>query len=158
MVPNVQQHVVPRHRRAGTFMSYFLPGTGWQVRRSGRRESRFARLAAFGRTSARWQRGSVNNSTVTVAFAIVALVSVVLLGFLYLSQVFGTASQGTDIQELEQEVVELRERQRALELEGAELRSIQAVEDHIQELNLVVADQVAYLPAVSDRVAFDANN
>jgi len=99
------------------------------------------------------QSGAVEQSTITVAFGIVTLIGLVLLGFLYLYQVFGTASQGTDIQQLESHMIELSERQRELELEGASLRSLQTVEENVQELNLVTADTVAFLAATPDRVA-----
>lgn len=83
----------------------------------------------------------------------VALVTVGMLGFLYLRQVVGTASQGTNIRELEAQILDLRDQQRQLELEGAQLRSLQAVEERTQELNLVEADRVSYLATLSDRVA-----
>jgi hypothetical protein len=86
-------------------------------------------------------------------FALVALLSLSGLGFFYLQQVFGTASHGVDIQSLETELLELKEEQRKLELEGAQLRSIQAVEERVQQLNLAPVDQVAYLLPVPDRVA-----
>jgi len=83
-----------------------------------------------------------------------ALVAVSALGFVYLQQVFGTASQGADIQALEEKIDDLQQTQRSLELEGAQLRSIQAVEDRVQELNLIESDTVAYLaPSIEDRVA-----
>jgi len=82
-----------------------------------------------------------------------AIVLLAVLGFVYLQQVVGTASQGADIQALETKIDDLQETQRQLELEGAELRSIQTVEDRVQELNLVESDQVAYLAPRVERVA-----
>ncbi|MBI1834060.1 MAG: hypothetical protein HYR90_04530 [Candidatus Andersenbacteria bacterium] len=99
------------------------------------------------------QRGSVSHTTVTLVAGMVALVTVGMLGFLYLRQVVGTASQGTNIRELEAQILDLRDQQRQLELEGAQLRSLQAVEERTQELNLVEADRVSYLATLSDRVA-----
>ncbi len=78
---------------------------------------------------------------------------VALVGFFYLQQVFGTASRGTDIQALQSQVGELREQQRQLELDGAQLRSIQAVEQRVNTLNLVAVDSVAYLASQPDKVA-----
>lgn len=89
----------------------------------------------------------------TLVFALLVLISVGMLGFFYLSQVFGTASQGSDIQELQGQLSDLKQRQGELELEGASLRSIQTIEEDIKELNLVSADQVAYLAPRLDRVA-----
>lgn len=82
-----------------------------------------------------------------------SLVGVALLGFFYLQQVLGTASQGTDIQNLESRVLELNKQQRVLELQGAELRSIQAVEERVKQLNLITVDRVAYLASPSGHVA-----
>ena len=101
----------------------------------------------------RTQRGSVNQATITVTAGMIALVVVGMLGFFYLRQVVGTASQGTNIHDLEMQLGDLKERQRQLELEGAQLRSLQAVEEQVQDLNLVEAERVSYLAAEEDRVA-----
>lgn len=82
-----------------------------------------------------------------------ALAVVSLLGFFYLQQVFGTAAQGSDIQRLEASLVELKEQQRALELEGADVRSLQSVQQRVRELNLVDVDRVAYLAPMPGHVA-----
>lgn len=99
------------------------------------------------------QRGSVDHTTITVAAGLLALVVVGMLGFFYLRQVVDTASQGGDIHELEASLSELKERQRQLELEGAQLRSLQTVEQRVQDLNLVEAEHVSYLAAEDDRLA-----
>lgn len=85
----------------------------------------------------------------------VALIIVGMLGFVYLRQVVGTASQGTDVRELEAQIIELQEKQQELNLEGAELRSLQTVEEKTQQLNLVEADRVSYLAPDADRVALN---
>lgn len=82
-----------------------------------------------------------------------SLMCISLLAFVYLQQVFGTANHGTNVQDLESRVIELREEQRALELKGAELRSMQAVEERVRELNLVTVDRVAYLAPEAEHVA-----
>ncbi len=123
MTPKIQQHIIPRHR----------PQLG------GRRN---------------WpQRGSVDHATITISFGLAALLVVGLLGFFYLQQVIGTASQGTDVRSLETQLVELRAKQQQLELEGAELRSLRVVEERIEKLNLVATDRVSYLAGTADRVA-----
>lgn len=146
MTANIQQHVVPRHRAGRTFLS--------QVTREGTWQTRQLRGWSVGKSVTRYtQRGSVTQSTITVGFATLALFFVALLGFFYLQQVFGTASQGSDIQALQSEIVALREQQRGLELEGAQLRSIQSVEERVQKLNLVTVNSVAYLADQPDKVA-----
>lgn len=99
------------------------------------------------------QRGSVNHATVTVVFCCVALGIVTLLGFFYLQQVIDTASQGANIHTLQAQVSDLKEQQHALELQGAEIRSLQTVQDRVQKLNLVQSKNVSYLANTSDRVA-----
>ncbi len=143
---HTQQNVVPRHRKGLNFSLHRIGENGWRTKRV--RMNMPSRLLS--------QRGSITQSTITLSVGLLALVTVSVLGFVYLQQVFGTASQGADIQALEQKMDELQQTQRSLELEGAQLRSIQAVEDRVQELNLIESDAVAYLaPAPIDRVALN---
>jgi len=134
MTPRIQQNITPRRHQ------------GLRVRRNW--NIQFTSPASFAA-----QRGSVDHATVTVAFGLLALLLVGFLGFFYLQQVIGTASQGTDVHALEAQIVDLKEKQRQLELEGAELRSLRVVEDKVNELNLVATDRVSYLASSSDRVA-----
>lgn len=136
MTANIQQHVIPRRRTSS------VPTVG---RQQSWNQPQRARML---------QQGSVTQSTITISFAVMLLISIMTLGFFYLQQVFSTASHGTGIQALEQEMVQLREQQKELELQGAQLRSIQSVEQRVDELNLVAAEEVAYLAPVSEHVAF----
>ncbi len=99
------------------------------------------------------EHGSITPTTITAMLGITVIAAVAILSFIYLGQVQDTAAQGSDIHRLEERILELRERQRALELESAELRSIQAIERRVPALNLVPADQVTYLEPLPDRVA-----
>lgn len=99
-----------------------------------------------------WQKGSISSATTALTLGIIVIVSIAALTFFYLGQVQSTAAQGTDIQALEEKLQQLHERQRELELEGARLRSIQAIEERAYKLNLVTVDQFAYLPAQLERV------
>jgi len=118
MIPTIAQNVIPRSKRN----SIARPGVN---------------LA---------QRGSITPPTTALILGIIVIVSVAWLSLFYLDQVQGTAAQDTDIQTLEDKLQQLRERQRALELEGARLRSLQTIEQRAQKLNLVLTDQFAYLP------------
>lgn len=147
MTANIVQQVTPRQRRGFAF-SHHISGEGvWQVRQL-RSQSRWSAMRAY--TS---QRGSVTHATMTLAFSVIALLTMAIFGFFYLQQVLGTASRGSDVQALESQIVELREQQRALELEGAQLRSLRSVEERVQQLNLVATDRVAYLAPAPDKVA-----
>lgn len=96
------------------------------------------------------QRGSASHATMSIALGFTTLLFVSLLGFFYLQQVLSTASQGTDIHALESEIMELREKQKSLELKGAELKSLKTVEEKVKDLNLVNTDKVSYLVTDSD--------
>lgn len=102
----------------------------------------------------RGQQGNVSQSALTIGLALISLVGVMVLGFLYLQQVFGTAAHGSNIQALEQQMIELKAKQKELELHGAELRSIQSVEERVKELNLVSAVNVGYLAPLPGHVAY----
>ena len=134
MTPNIKQNVIPR--------------------RTHKSKLDFGRNILFSRSRKNsTERGSISNAAVTTGFGIIALILITVLGFFYLQQVLGTASQGTDIAAFENELVELKQKQRQLELEGARIRSLQTVEKRIQKLNLVTTNQVSYLADSSDQVA-----
>jgi len=139
MPANIPQHVIPRHR------SNHLPS--WKLQQLNSWTNRTRSL------SSRLQAGSINSTTLTLALTILVIIFIAFLGFFYLGQVMGTAAQSTDIQDMEERIVELREKQRELELKGAELRSIQTVEQNINQLNLVGIDKVAYLNMPTDQLA-----
>lgn len=104
------------------------------------------------------QHGTITPQTYTIATGMFILIIFGLLGFFYLQQVLYTASEGNDIHAMEIRIADLKEKQRDLELEGAQLRSIQHVEDTVKRLNLVTTDHVAYLtaPGSSNQVAVAA--
>lgn len=131
MTPKIQQQVTPRYRPV--------------------------KVKSWHQNSARysyWQRGAINSTTLTLSLVIAIFIGVAVLAFFYLGQVMGTAAQGSDISQLEDRIIELKSRQRELELEGARLRSIQTVEQEVKELNLVSTDRVAYLKGLTDRETF----
>lgn len=99
------------------------------------------------------QRGSITPTTLTAAFGVGTLVIIALLGFFYLQQVLHTASQGTDVHDLESKLIELKREQQRLELEGAQLRSLQTVEERVKKFNLAPTDRVTYLLPTPDHVA-----
>ena len=107
--------------------------------------------------ASRNNRGAINHTTMALVFGIAAVAIVGMLGFFYLQQVVQTASQGTDIHQMEATLIELKEKQRVLELKGAELRSLQNVERDVEKMNLVPTDKVSYLAPVDDKVAFVLN-
>lgn len=99
------------------------------------------------------QRGHTTPTAIGATVGVSTLIVLTILGFMYLQQVLRTASQGTDIHALETKLIELKQQQRKLELEGAQLRSLQTVEERIQHLNLVPTEHISYLSKTPEHVA-----
>lgn len=100
-------------------------------------------------------RGAIDHTTAALMLGLSAVTIVGMLGFFYLQQVVRTASQGTDVRALEAKIIDLKEQQRVIELEGAQLRSLKNVEGDTQKMNLVPTEKVSYLaPTSDDIVAF----
>ncbi len=137
MTVKITQHISRRHSTFSDKSWYRTPNAGW------RQNIR----------SNKWERGSISSNTITLGLGITVILVVAGLSFFYLGQVLDTAAQGTDIHAIEQRISELKERQHTLELEGARLRSIQAIEQKIPDLNLVKTDNVSYLSQETGRVA-----
>ena len=137
MTAKITQHITPRHSVFSDKRWSCTPNGGWHQNTRGNK----------------WQRGSISSTTLTLGLGLTVILLVAGLSFFYLGQVLNTASQGTDIHALEQRISELKERQNTLELEGAHLRSIQAIEQKIPELDLVKTDNVSYLNQTAQRVA-----
>lgn len=152
MTNNISQKVVPRHRRSFSCLTFATTAGGWNTKPL--RQTRFFGNDNGVNFSRRFlQRGSVTQSTVTLAVAIIVIVGLSLLGFFYLQQVFGTAARGSDVQALQTKILELQDEQKSLELQGAELRSIQAVEQRVRKFDMVAAHDVAFLAPESGHVA-----
>jgi hypothetical protein len=100
-------------------------------------------------------RGAINHSTAALMLGFTAVAMVGMLGFFYLQQVVHTASQNTDVRELETKITDLKEKQRVIELEGAQLRSLKNVEGDLEQMKLVPTDKVSYLaPLIDDKLAY----
>jgi cell division protein FtsL len=76
----------------------------------------------------------------------------IFLGFLvvltfisYLIQINGLATKGYQIKELEQKIFELQQETADLELEALGLQSLNAVQDRVNQLEMVAVGQTEYL-------------
>jgi len=136
MTPKIQQTITPRQHRNKPCRHQNKPS------RQFRYSPRYS-----------WPNSSFGSATITLIFGLVIVAGVALLGFLYLGQVLNTASQGSDIQQLEEKIVELKEQQKEIELEGARLRSIDTIEEKVQQLNLINTTKVTFLGPTPDKVA-----
>lgn len=139
MTVNIQQNISPRRS--------FNNSSSWH---SGQKTAFFNQYSSRDYS----QKGNINSTTLTLALSIVTVLCVAALGFFYLGQVMNTASHGSDVQALAEKMVELKEEQRELELESARLRSIQNVENKINQLDLVDTERVAYLKGSANNKAF----
>lgn len=74
----------------------------------------------------------------------------IFCGLIYLWQVNGLVSKSYKIEELEQKVAEIKDQNKKLELEVAELRSSARIASKLKELNLVEVARVEYLIDHSD--------
>lgn len=63
----------------------------------------------------------------------------------YLHQVNSKTPKGYEIQNLEMELAKLEDKNKALELEAAELKSMENFDKHLVQLNLVKSENVTYL-------------
>lgn len=153
MTANIKQNICPRRRQSDACRAYMSPAGTWHTKQIN--TSRVSNQSPFrlSISSRLAQRGTVTQSTLTITLAFISLACVAVLGFFYLQQVFSTSSQGSDVQALETQMNELRDKQRDLELQGAELRSLQAVEEHVKAENLVSVGDVSYLSQKGSQVA-----
>lgn len=106
-----------------------------------------------GRYNRRLQYGRITPGAITLTLGLTTLVMIATLSFFYLQQVLHTASQGSDARSLESQLIDVKQKQRELELEGAQLRSLQNVEQRVQKLNLAATEKVTYLVPTPDHVA-----
>lgn len=78
------------------------------------------------------------------------LVLAVVGGFLYIRQITGTASSGYDFSSLERRSEELRAEESRLQLEAAELQSLQRIEERLPKLNLLPTGTITYTSPLLD--------
>ena len=72
------------------------------------------------------------------------LAVLVVLSVMYLLEVNTLSTQGYEIKKLERQLVQLKETEKKLQLEGASLQSIQSIQDSVKALNLVPSKAVNY--------------
>lgn len=88
---------------------------------------------------------------VTLAVALIFLVC--LLSLFFLAQVFQSSTKGYEISELESDMEELKEQNKALEIKAAELRSFENIKNEAERLNMVQAERIVYIRQSGTSVA-----
>lgn len=86
---------------------------------------------------------------VTMTIGIIVLFCVVSL--LFLVQVFQSSTTGYEVSALETQIEELKEENKKLEIQAAELQSLDSIEASVQEINMVPVENIVYIepPAAS---------
>lgn len=75
---------------------------------------------------------------------------IVVAGFLYIFQVTSSAVGGYDTTSLEKQIVKLQDERRDLEMQAADLQSLQSIERGAKKLQLVASDKVLYTSPISN--------
>lgn len=118
---------------------------------SARRVSSFARNQKHS-DNFRTQRGS----SMGIFLSGLGILSIVMAaGFLYIFQITSSAVGGYDTTSLEKQIVKLEDERRDLEMQVADMQSLQSIEQGAKKLQLVASENVIYTtPIASNRVAF----
>ena len=78
---------------------------------------------------------------------------IIFAGLSYLFYMNQTATSGFDIKGMENSIEQIKKINKSLELQTAELQSLQRIEAASQELQMVATTRIEYLPAVGASVA-----
>lgn len=110
-------------------------------------------------TSSRTTKRGVRKRTVgndvkigPVTFVVTTVSILALIGFLFLAQLFQTSTKGYEISALRDQVGELKEENKKLEIKAAELRSFENVNQSVEKFNMVKSNNVVYLKKVGSSV------
>jgi len=80
---------------------------------------------------------------------VVILAAICLVGFLYLAKINNMATKGFKMKELEEKQSVLRENIKKIELQIADLQSMQRLEERISGLNMASVAKVQYISSAS---------
>lgn len=80
-----------------------------------------------------------------INFGMLIFAALVMFGLLYLFQVNSISTKGYEVSRLQKQVQTLTESAKRLELESAELKSIQGIEARVKTLNMVPSAGVNYV-------------
>lgn len=83
-----------------------------------------------------------------VMMALTIVVLVCVLSLFFLVQVFQSSTTGYEVSDLQDQVGELKEQNKKLEIQAAELKSLQGVEGSVEEMNMVDVDNIVYVERI----------
>lgn len=94
---------------------------------------------------------SQRGSSMGIFLSGLGILSVIIAaGFLYIFQVTSSAVGGYDTTSLEKQVAILQDERRDLEMQAADLQSLQSIEQGAKKLQLVASDKVLYTTPISN--------
>ncbi|MDO8512045.1 MAG: hypothetical protein Q7S57_02135 [bacterium] len=97
------------------------------------------------------QYSSQRGSTMGIFLSGLGILSIIVVaGFLYIFQVTSSAVGGYDTTSLEKQIVKLQDERRDLEMQAADLQSLQSIERGAKKLQLVASDKVLYTSPISN--------
>jgi len=84
---------------------------------------------------------------------VIAIALILTMGTLYLVQVNRATTKGYQIRDLEKKIQAIEDSNRKVQLEVAELQSLDSVEERIKELGMVPVSNVKYIKTPGSTVA-----
>jgi cell division protein FtsL len=84
---------------------------------------------------------------------LVAMALILVMGALYLVQVNRATTKGYQIRDLEKKIQAVEDSNRKIELEVAELQSLDSIEERIDKLGMVPVDHIDYVKTPGATVA-----
>jgi len=92
--------------------------------------------------------------------SLLSLFLIALCGFFYLSQSNQVATSGIEIKKLEKKLDELKEEQKKVQFQKAELESLKNIEEKARQLNMLPAEKMIYIAGAKDKkdMALSKNN
>lgn len=99
--------------------------------------------------------GVLNQQINRRTFLFFLIAAIALCFFIYLWQVNSMATKGYKIKDLEGRMSDLKDQNKKLELQVAELRSTARISEKLKELNLVEVAKIEYLTSSGTSVAIN---
>jgi len=93
----------------------------------------------------------LKSGPVTMVMVVIFLICV--LSLFFLAQVFQSSTKGYEITELHDQIKNLEEQNKSLEIEAAELKSFENLKDEANTLNMVNTDNIVYIKRSGTSVA-----
>ena len=93
----------------------------------------------------------IKSGPITMVTVVIFLICV--LSLFFLAQVFQSSTKGYEITELQNQIDDLEEQNKSLEIEAAELKSFENLKNEASSLNMVSTDKIVYIKKSGTSVA-----